>query len=177
MAAVAGVLITAIYAFLTILLWIVTRRQAHLTQQTLETTSRPYLAIGASLMAVARHQILPFNAENRGSFPAVIVDVRADFPGEQLALDETLQPDQPTADRVPFGKLLGVVLPRATEVVAECVVTEFIAKKRPWDSIVAVVTITYEGAYSARYETRSRVFLSFLDSKPHVSGVRSEAAT
>lgn len=73
-AAVAGALITAVYAYFTVLLWRATRRQADITQRMLEASHRPYLTLEAKPPIDVERG--PFSFEivvtNQGNVPATI---------------------------------------------------------------------------------------------------------
>ncbi len=69
-------MVTAVYAFFTVLLWRATKRQATLTQRTFEASHRPYLSlrVGEQGTTGAERDALRFDAliENVGAIPAEV---------------------------------------------------------------------------------------------------------
>jgi hypothetical protein len=76
MAAVTGALVTAVYAFFTILLWKATKTQADITRRTFEASHRPYLSLRVSEQGTtgAERDAVRFDAiiENVGPIPAEV---------------------------------------------------------------------------------------------------------
>jgi hypothetical protein len=77
MAAVAGVIVAAVYAYFTILLWRATKTQAKITQLMFEASHRPYLSVTVRqlipfLEAQREHLDSRVVIENHGSVPAAI---------------------------------------------------------------------------------------------------------
>jgi len=70
----ATAMVTAVYAFFTILLWMATRRQAALTRQIFEATHRPELAIRPYLAFAANPGFVRLDMEliNHGSTAATV---------------------------------------------------------------------------------------------------------
>jgi hypothetical protein len=99
-------IVTAVYAFFTILLWWATRRQAALTRQIFEATHRPELAIRPYLRFETNPGFLrlDFKLTNHGSLTATVTDWKA-----AIRQGETL-----LAESAPFAARL-CVFPHAEE--------------------------------------------------------------
>jgi hypothetical protein len=67
-------MVSAVYAFFTVLLWRATKRQTMLTQRTVEASNRPYLSMLAQEDEAIGRDSLSFTVliENVGSVPAVV---------------------------------------------------------------------------------------------------------
>ncbi len=99
-------IVTAVYAFFTILLWWATRRQAALTRQIFEATHRPELAIRPYLRFETNPGFLrmDFRLINHGSLAATVTDWKASIRQGETQL----------ATSAPFRGLL-CVFPHAEE--------------------------------------------------------------
>jgi hypothetical protein len=86
--------VTAIYAFFTILLWRATGRQATLTKQTFAATNRPYLSLRIewSDITVGVNDVVEVQAivENVGTIPAEVTKWEAS--GRLMNLDSVMEP-------------------------------------------------------------------------------------
>jgi len=94
--------VTAVYAFFTLLLWWATRRQAALTQRALDATNRPYLSIRVDAEAeppAGRTDVVQIlgRVENVGTIPAQLM--RWEVSGQLMNLDGAFETINAGSDR------------------------------------------------------------------------------
>lgn len=145
-ATVAGVLVAAVYAYVTLRLWTATREQARLTREIFEVTHRPWLSIepvqrfGFSEVGVR----LDFQLRNHGTAPAVVTG---------WGLRWGLHP-QDTDPAIPTTGVRWFIVPQAAEWAIPLDLRSD-AAAAAWRSGVRFdATVAYQGTGPARYATR-----------------------
>jgi len=102
--------VTAIYAFFTVLLWRATKRQATLTQRAVEARNRPYLSMLSQEDNVGGHDNISFSVliENVGTVPAEVQ--KWEVSASLLNLDGKQEPVEQFEGRKVSETLLGACL-------------------------------------------------------------------